>query len=222
MMLRYKGPDKFEVYFYHDGLIKFCSKPYVPPTADDYDPCAHITNLAVNGKVIDPSISPMKMWADVAREVLGRIRRARNERFSIRDTRNNKIVDRLREIVLFIGLAMKSEIMGKIRELNLDLEDRHYFHLLGMDLMFDESGNPNVLELNDRPSMIRRPVDNNEEQNIRLLEEELRLVFDRRIEDPRWEMLFPRPEKDPDPAMAEIANDLADADLCLPDETSTS
>jgi hypothetical protein len=30
----------FSVYFYGDGLLKFCSEPYVDPVADDWDPCA--------------------------------------------------------------------------------------------------------------------------------------------------------------------------------------
>jgi hypothetical protein len=92
--------------------------------------------------------------------------------------------------MLFTAMAMRGPMLGILEEMGL--LDRHYFHLLGMDLMFGDDGNPRILELNDRPSMIRRPVDQNEEQNIELLTEELDIIFNGSSPN-KWEMLYPHP-----------------------------
>jgi hypothetical protein len=98
------------------------------------------------------------------------------------------VQNQLREIVLFAALSMRGHMKKKLG----DLVNRQYFHLLGMDVIFDSDGNPWILELNDRPSMIRRPIDNNEEQNIQLLQGKLAIVLG--IVESKgwnWEMLYP-------------------------------
>jgi hypothetical protein len=122
----------------------------------------------------------MKLWADVFPDVSKRVMAAKGS--------HDPIMNQLKEIMLFTAMSMRGEMLKKLEE--KELSDRSYFHLLGMDLLFDSSGNPWVLELNDRPSMIRRPIDNNESQNIDLLREELEIVFG--ISGPKkWKKLYP-------------------------------
>lgn len=216
VFLEYNGPKgspiqpECSIYLYEDGLVKFCSEPYSEPN-DDWNQFSHITNLALNIKNEKITGSPMRMWKAMLPGIRDRIARIP----AILDYQKD-IEGRLEEIVLIIGLAM----FGRIREImaKMELTDRHYFHLLGMDVMFDGYGNPQVLEMNDRPSMIRRPVDENEGQNIAMLEEELRIVFGdptqaEKTNQFHWKRLYPVPETSRRPRMKAIASRLQGVNL---------
>jgi hypothetical protein len=87
-----------------------------------------------------------------------------------------------------------------------------------MDVMFGSDGNAQVLELNDRPSMIRRIIDDNQGQNIDLIEEEVRLAFGMDVENGKWEELYSRPGLTE--AIGLIRCQLENAGLFVDDETT--
>jgi hypothetical protein len=133
-------------------------------------------------------------WLDVFASVCRKIHSVRGEQRDLPhrlNLWNNAIVNRIKEIALFTVIAMCEQIKQNIRE--LQLSDRHSFHVLGLDIMFDNQGNPQLLEVNDRPSKIRRPEYNHEIEMTAMVSDDLRIIFNQPREEPTtWEELYPR------------------------------
>jgi hypothetical protein len=185
--------EHFSIYFYPDGLVGFCDAPYAEPSPGNFDKTSYVTRLG-NASVTDATL-PKIIWSAVFEEIYRKVRSVQripcgqNEPI---DPRKNEIMNRFREIVLFSALAIWPWI--EHCTVARQLSDRPYFHIVGMDVMFDADGNPQLLGLNDRPGLIRRPADGNQEQNTALIEEALRIVFGLpSMPDPKWEKLYPTP-----------------------------
>jgi hypothetical protein len=160
------------VYIYNEGLARFCTHPYAPPTRETLeDRYCHLTNTAVN--VTNPGNS--RPILELATTIIRRITES--------DRRGEALWPRIRQIVLLSVIAEYQNVLQKVGTVAPEgradgfvapqraLDDVHrYFHLLGIDVMIDDQCEPVVLELNDRPSMC---VTDEIEQDLKA-----RLVFD--------------------------------------------
>jgi hypothetical protein len=147
--------EPLTVYLYNEGLARFCTRRYAPPTRDTLDDrFCHLTNTAVN--VANPASS--RPILELATSVIARICAA--------DRRGDKIWPRIRQIVLLSIVAEYQSMLQNAGSVLVNtkrdrfaagqrpIDDRHrYFHLIGIDVMLDDRCEPVVLELNDRPSM---------------------------------------------------------------------
>jgi hypothetical protein len=68
----------FSVYFYNDGLLKFCSDRYVDPSPGNWNPFSQITNLAANVKNPNLTCSPIKLFEDVSQDIVELVQFAQN------------------------------------------------------------------------------------------------------------------------------------------------
>jgi hypothetical protein len=194
MLIHEINSESFAVYFSHFGLLRFCSEPYKQPS-DDRSDFSHITNLSINARNPNLVASPVKKWKDSFPAISRKVNKVKNNlssRSSSEYDKNDPIVNRIKEISLFMALAIRGAIETNLREKGLF--GRPYFHVVGIDFMFDEHGNPYLLELNDRPSMIRRPEDDHEIEKTAMIREELEIIFHHKRQDElgTWEKLYPQ------------------------------
>lgn len=145
----------FTVYIYNDGLCRYCSQPYVAPTADNLeDRFCHLTNTAVNVQNKEKSNVIME-FASQALKKIGDL-----------DERGKLLWDRIKQVVLLSVIAQYPNILRNVVTYTPPLrptetplpappvdELHKYFHILGIDIMVNEKCEPVVLEMNDRPSM---------------------------------------------------------------------
>jgi hypothetical protein len=163
----------FTFYIYREGLARFCTHPYASSCRHNLDDrFCHLTNTAVN-VTNSANSNPI---LELASTVLSRIAQS--------DPRGAYVWNRIRHVSLLSMIAQSQNILRNIGLLAPDphrdydysrhvsnanppgpnLEDLHrYFHILGIDIMLNDYGEPVVLELNDRPSMcvtfdIERPL----------------------------------------------------------------
>jgi hypothetical protein len=186
----------YRVYFSHFGLLRFCSDPY-EPLENGIDPnrFAHVTNLAVS--IHNPKLthSPVKKWLDSLDAIYQKIARIQSfEPEANLNPKNSRVVNRIKSIALFVALSLKSPISKMLGKMGF--ANRPYFHVLGLDLMFDHKGNPYLLEVNDRPSMIRRPEDNHEMEKMAMIQEEFEIILGPKRDTDKtpsttWEQLYP-------------------------------
>jgi hypothetical protein len=164
----------FTVYVYNEGLARFCTHPYTPPTAENLeDKYCHLTNTAVNVTNKDRT----RKILELASVVLSQI--------ASLDERGKNLWNKIKQVVLLSMIAQYQNIIQNVNTARLDkkpdskpvepgvegaqmsstlppvttppgpnLDDMHrYFHILGIDIMLNDRYDPVVLELNDRPSM---------------------------------------------------------------------
>jgi hypothetical protein len=147
--------EPFTVHLYREGLARFCTHEYAPPTRETLgDRFCHLTNTAVNVANTQNS----RVILELATSVI--------ERISPDGQRRRALWNRIRQVVLLSIVAQYSNILQNISlvapearrerrsQPQRDLDDMHrYFHILGIDIMLNDRCEPVVLELNDRPSM---------------------------------------------------------------------
>jgi hypothetical protein len=188
--------DPFTVYLYTEGLARFCTHLYSPPTPDTLgDKFRHLTNTAVN--VANKSTShPILELASV---VLDRIVRSDSRAWSlgphIRQAVLLAIVAQYEHMTQNVGLAIAHGTREPAPESGHRPVDglRRYFHLLGIDVMLDSRCEPVVLELNDRPSMcVTYPIERELKSGV--VFDTLNIITsDDTSLAGRWEKLFPGP-----------------------------
>jgi hypothetical protein len=152
--------EPLTIYLYNEGLARFCTHRYSPPTRATLDDrYCHLTNTAVN--VTNPErAGPILEFAS---SVLAKLERL--------DARATHLWPRIRDAVVLAIVAQYDGIVQNVGLVTAEgrrefppqrgwhppqkpLDDmRRYFHILGIDIMVNERCEPVVLELNDRPSM---------------------------------------------------------------------
>jgi hypothetical protein len=192
MLVHAINGEEFGVYFSHFGLLRFCSEPYEELTPNSVS-FSQITNLSIN--VRNPNLveSPVRKWIDSFPAIRRRVNEVKGtDAYQREYDKNDPIVNRIKEISLFVALAIRGSIDEKLK--HEGFADRPYFHVVGLDLMFDDHGDPYLLELNDRPSMIRRPEDDHEKEKMEMIQEELEIIFHHKPpeECETWEKLYPQ------------------------------
>jgi hypothetical protein len=151
----------YTIYIYKEGLARFCTQPYHPPTYANLDrKFMHLTNTSINK---ENSEATGQQFTKLASETLKEIS-------EIDPHKGPTLWNRICDVSLLSMLAIWSSIVNGINTFNserrvfgvkaadkglpaLDSFSR-YFHILGIDILVAENLQPIVLELNDRPSMV--------------------------------------------------------------------
>jgi hypothetical protein len=152
--------DPLTIYLYNEGLARFCTHLYAPPTRDTLgDRFSHLTNTAVNVGNAHHS----RPILEYATSVLARIARV--------DGRGCHLWRRIRHAALLSVVAQYQSMLQNTGLVSADgrresqpprdwkppqraIDDRRrYFHILGIDVMVNDRCDPIVLEINDRPSL---------------------------------------------------------------------
>ena len=151
----------YTVYIYKEGLARFCTQRYQPPTALNLnDKFSHLTNTSINKE--NKNITDSN-FTKLASQVLAQISQ-------IDPKKGPGLWKKICDVSMYALLGIWSSIVGSINNFNserrlffrkptektdkaLDTFSK-YFHVMGIDIMISENLQPIVLELNDRPSMI--------------------------------------------------------------------
>lgn len=205
----------YTVYIYKEGLARFCTEKYVPPSPDNLnDKFCHLTNTSINVENENPSTDFTKL----ASEVLAQIQ-------NLIPKKSETVWRKICNATALTMLAMWSPIVNAISNCgttSLDTIGTHYsfssaggidkynkfFHILGIDIMLNEFLNPIVLELNDRPSMMVT-FDIEKELKTNLIVDTLHTISTDgsmvKSHSPNWEQILPA---DPSTPFAAVVDEV--------------
>jgi hypothetical protein len=191
MLIHEINGESFGVYFSHFGLLHFCSEPYEDPNHNS-NLFSQFATLSINLRNPNFTVSPVKKWIDSFPAISRKVNKIKHNSSSSIYDKNDPIINRIKEISLFMALAIQGGIENRLQETGFF--GRPYFHVVGLDFMFDEHGNPYLLTLHDRPSMIRRPEDDIEVEKTAMIREELEIIFHHKPQHQcvTWEKLYPQ------------------------------
>lgn len=150
--------NPFTAYIYNEGLARFCSQPYSPPTKENLsDRFCHLTNTAVNVNNGNSTVEICQLASTVI------------EKIKSNDDRGNMLWRKIKEVAALVLLSQYKNIMEQIKIQENENRskqktslgspslpvpfDRKFFHVIGIDVMLNENCEPILLEMNDRPSM---------------------------------------------------------------------
>lgn len=174
--------DPLNLYFYHEGICRFCSEDYQAPSKANREyNFIHLTNTSINVQNEDASpesftflasdvikaiqkqnILAAKIWEnmyDVARAViLGILPRIFS--FLPKQVTHQKSHEQLHFDYTYTPSFLKKSVNSRTysNAPSTPFKKRsvpikkRYFHILGIDIILDQYCKPYVLELNDRPS----------------------------------------------------------------------
>ena len=156
--------EPFTAFIYKEGIARFCTKKYAPPTRKTLDDkYAHLTNTAVN--VTNESAADYE-FTQLASSVLTKIchsdprgvklwpkikQAAALTLIAIYQTTITSIINSTLEKNTYLKLKLPNETTYEYPTISNPI--KQYFHILGIDIMLRDRLEPIVLELNDRPSM---------------------------------------------------------------------
>lgn len=202
--------EPFTVYIYKEGLARFCTTKYQPPTkANLSDKFAHLTNTAVNVENQESSVNILQYASEVLNKIVKTNPRAASLWGKIKYVVMLAMVAQYPQIIERINLQKNDwnihqkdpEIENGIYGKPISFEHR-FFHILGIDIMLNEKCDPIVLEMNDRPSMhISYPIEEELKTNLNL--EALNMVTidgsppDTDADTGKWEKIMPLDESTP-------------------------
>ena len=173
-----RSVDPLEVYLHREGLARFCTEPYAPPTADNlHRAYAHLTNYSLN-KRSDAYVNATDVAAAADREAFAGASK-RPASYVIQELDAKGLIDaptvwaqieRLSALVAFafqpeLALRYRSTFPAAAKETlgaaaaprDDDGEPgddaRRAFHVLGLDVMLDKRGVPRLIEVNSNPSL---------------------------------------------------------------------
>lgn len=183
--------NPFTVYLYEEGLARFCSAPYVPPSSDNLNNLfGHLTNTAVNIKSEDN-----ENICRLASEV-------------IKSIPNGPIVwNKIKQVVALTMIALLPQIIHNIDLYSLKSREKknkpqkpphqnlspidRYFHICGIDVLLNHRCEPFVLELNDRPSLsVTFPIE--EPLKTNMIFDSLKVMYTKEIGG--WQKILPPPD----------------------------
>ncbi|OHT11244.1 Tubulin-tyrosine ligase family protein [Tritrichomonas foetus] len=144
----------FTLYIYNEGIARFCTQKYHPPTRQNLsDKFMHITNTAINA---ENKISKDFEYTRSASSVF--------EAISESDPYGAQLWEKIKKISTLTLLALYPQIVTSVashcgkkkQEKTIEPSNdpmNRFFHILGIDIMINDQCDPMVLELNDNPSM---------------------------------------------------------------------
>lgn len=151
----------YTVYIYKEGLARFCTHKYTPPTTSTInDKFSHLTNTSINKGNQE---TKDQEFTKLASAVLAQIEEKNPKKGpgvwkKICDCSMFSLLAIWPSIVSYLSNPSSGRpIIGRRAfgqdEKTLDQFSK-YFHIMGIDILLSENLQPIVLELNDRPSMI--------------------------------------------------------------------
>ena len=150
--------EPYTVYIYNDGISRFCSSPYSPPTKETLDDkFSHLTNTAVNAVNKDTSSHELLQLASTT-----------FEKIKSQDPRGNVLWKKIKDVARLVMLAQYNNIVDQVKMQETETKAKQkppavplasvpfmkkFFHLIGIDIMLNDNCDPVILEMNDRPSL---------------------------------------------------------------------
>jgi hypothetical protein len=132
-----------DCFVYREGIARFCTKKYRYPTRLNLsERFTHLTNTAVN---VENSNAENTDFTRLASEVLVELG-------------IEGIWERVKNVCTLTILALYPQIISCVLKYSgkssTAVDPLHqFFHIVGIDILINDAGEPIVLELNDRPSM---------------------------------------------------------------------
>jgi hypothetical protein len=181
------------VFVYSEGIARFCTQFYSKPTKSNLRRrFAHLTNTAVNVE-------------NIAGRGLDFTRKATDV---IAEINSGDLWQKIKNVCALTIQALYPQMVSNCNNVSsrksakvgapIDPLHRH-FHILGIDIIIDQMGEPMVLELNDRPSMkVTFPFEHGLKKG--LIRDALEIVMSdcfNRSEGNKWERVLPMDESDP-------------------------
>jgi len=165
---------ELRMFLFRDGLVRLCTTPYAPPTAEtEKDKCMHLTNYAVNKESDD--------FQNTDSDETGSKRSLRWFLSYIEEAHGEKECRKLWlrlmglcvKTILTVQPTLEAEYCGSFPR---DLSAGHFgcrcFEVLGIDVMLDSRRKPYLIEINHLPSFTTdAPLD--EDIKRRLIEQTL-------------------------------------------------
>jgi hypothetical protein len=170
------------LFIYREGIARFCTRKYHPPTRHNLsERFCHITNTAVN---VENLVPQNENFTRPAREVIGAI-------YSEDLWQTIKIVSILTILALYPQIVQSVSDCPARKSGNTFDQLHRYFHILGIDILINEHGEPIVLELNDRPSMkVTFPFEHDLKKG--LIVDTLKIICGAKCDSTdRWDKLLP-------------------------------
>lgn len=168
--------EPLRAYMCRDGLARFCTEQYEPPTkksASSEDLCAHLTNYSVNKDKVNfmNSDTPLEDGVGSKWSIEALSKRI------IEDGHDwEQIWGRVQDVMVKTLLAALPKMVHKYKILfPRDTDGGRCFTVFGGDVLLDEDLNPHIMEVNAFPSMnFDTPVDIKVKEA--LIRETLRIV----------------------------------------------
>ncbi|EAX87768.1 Tubulin-tyrosine ligase family protein [Trichomonas vaginalis G3] len=220
--------NPYTVFIYNEGIARFCTKKYSPPTRQTLDDkYCHLTNTAVN--VTNEDAPPDMDFTRRASEVLAEI--------VATDPRGAGLWDRIKTAAALTAVAIYSPIVAQVLKDSLERKThmrtqvqpqdklKHseeypnlaplnkYFHIMGIDVLINDKCEPIILELNDRPSM-HVTFDYEEQLKPKLIYDALSLITtdgtppEAGKTSPNWEQILPVA---PETALGQTVSEIMDS-----------
>jgi len=184
--------NPLSVYIFKEGIARFCTRKYKTPSKLNLDDkFGHITNTAINIENKEASINYTRTFTDVYEELKGV------------DERAFHLWTKVKSVALLTILSVYPQAVASITSLQKLTEKSpridqlsKYFHILGIDILLDDSLNPVLLELNDRPSMkVSFPCEEGIKRS--LISDAIKIVALNEDTNSGWEKLLPSSEGSP-------------------------
>jgi hypothetical protein len=184
--------EPFTGFLYKEGIARFCTAPYQPPTkATRDDRFRNLTNTAVNVE----SKRPPAEFTRPASEALDALKR--------RYPATRALWSEIRDLCGLLLASLYPSIMAIMPSSPAGEPPcaKRYFQILGVDIIVGADGHPKLLELNDRPSLsVTVPFEKELKTNL-LREAFFHISMDGSAlgehEDSKWQKILPVPVSSP-------------------------
>jgi hypothetical protein len=151
--------EPFTFFLYEEGLARFCSHVYKPPTRETLDDrFCHLTNTSVNMTNHESNRRIVELSSTVIEQICHMDEKGRNLWARIRQLVVLSLIAQyqsiLQNVAIFGAQPPRETHPSREGRTQMRGELRKYFQILGIDIMLTDTCEPVVLELNDRPSLV--------------------------------------------------------------------
>jgi len=155
--------DPLRVYIYKEGLARFCTEPYMPPSRSNADiPFVHLTNYSIN-KRRDNFTCDSYGFSGFKRTFTSVCKWLREHGHN-----SQAIWEEIQKLVAMTLIAAQPSLARTYRQIttwNREDKGTSCFELLGIDILLDEQLKPWLLEINHSPSF---GCDNDVDRRVKL------------------------------------------------------
>ncbi|OHS96633.1 hypothetical protein TRFO_37153 [Tritrichomonas foetus] len=135
--------DPLRLYIHKEGMTRFCTEPYSPPSHSNLDNCfAHLTNFSLNKKSENFNDKSKRPMSEVFKSI-------ENSGASIK-----QIQDEIDDIIRFTLISNLPQLAANYRTATNDCDGKsRLFEILGFDIFVDDQSHPWLIEVNSMPSL---------------------------------------------------------------------